>query len=692
MIEIFVENYKLDVSSDAAAMLSYSIDDIKEFGSKNTTYSKPFVLPGTKKNNIAFGNIFNVTAFNNYDPTQKNININFNAAVAAKCIIFQSNIQMFKGVLRVMRVVLDDGFIEYEVNVFGELGGFLTKLGNLKLEDLDFSSLNHTYNLTNIVASWDNYDTGAGYYYPLIDYGNYSIVKHDWKVGTFRPALFAKEFIDKIFTNSTYTYDSTLINSTRFKTLKIPHNKKALQRKSTSYLDVSSNGSSYEVVVGSYIIEYNTLTLLGNFTNDIDNKIFTYAGSSAIIASIETTIKGNWNCNNGTSYNASLIFYVSTPSGDIEIGNIPISQTNFDIKSLLSNINISPSNSINIFYLVGDPTDPSLTFDVIFTSNLKVLSNYPVLLPINFGEDIPVNDILPQNILQKDFISSIAKLFNVYIFEDAQTEKLIKIEPFVDFYANADVIDWSNKIDRSKPITLTPMSELNARYYEFNYKDDTDFYNDLYKKRYNQSYCSYKYDSEFEFAKESHKVELIFSPTVLVGYNGEDKVYSTIFKRSGNSTGLGEENVDSNIRLLLGKKIGTTVPVTNWNITNDAGTTLGTYTVYPYMGHLDDPDAPANDLGFGVPKELFFQLGAGALNVNQFNLYWSSYMAEITDKDSRLLEATFKLDFKDICNLDFSKLIYIDGQLYRLNTITDFNVTVEETCKVSLLKIINRIY
>jgi hypothetical protein len=207
----------------------------------------------------------------------------------------------------------------------------------------------------------------------------------------------------------------------------------------------------------------------------------------------------------------------------------------------------------------------------------------------------------------------------------------------------------------------------------------------LYKKRYNQGYGSYKYDSQFEFSKESTKVEIIFSGTPLVGYTGEDKVYSTIFKKSNNN----EETVDSNIRILQAKKI---IGVSNWHIRNAGGGSLHNSTVYPYAGHLDDPDTPDNDLNFGVPKELFFTLVTGALNVNQFNVFWSSYMAEITDKDSRLLTAYFKLDFKDIHNIDFSKLKWIDGVLYRLNKIEDFNVTDPTVCKCELLKVINKIY
>ena len=154
------------------------------------------------------------------------------------------------------------------------------------------------------------------------------------------------------------------------------------------------------------------------------------------------------------------------------------------------------------------------------------------------------------------------------------------------------------------------------------------------------------------------------------------------------TVGAGEECIDSNIRLLQTKDV---TGVASWALKNGA-TTLASYTHYGYAGHLDDPDAPTNDLQFGTPSELFFTLTSGALNVNQFNVYWATYMAEITDKDSRLLTCTIKLRYRDIYQLDFSKLIYVDGVLYRINKIIDFNASKEDTCKIELLKVINRQY
>jgi hypothetical protein len=67
-------------------------------------------------------------------------------------------------------------------------------------------------------------------------------------------------------------------------------------------------------------------------------------------------------------------------------------------------------------------------------------------------------------------------------------------------------------------------------------------------------------------------------------------------------------------------------------------------------------------------------------------------MAEITDKDSRLLTASFRLNARDIYNLDFSKMVYLDGGLYRLNKIEDYNASREDECTVTLLKVIQTLY
>jgi hypothetical protein len=179
--EIYIEDYRLDLVQDISTEFTYTIDDITDFGSKNTNYSKTISITGTATNNKIFGFIFDLANANDTDNSLPNVNYNFNASKQANCKIFIDKIQIFKGTLRILEIVIDDKTIEYQCSVFGELGGFITTLGNNRLTDLDFSAYDHVYNVTNIKASWDSVP-GSGYFYPLIDYGNVSTDKINFQV------------------------------------------------------------------------------------------------------------------------------------------------------------------------------------------------------------------------------------------------------------------------------------------------------------------------------------------------------------------------------------------------------------------------------------------------------------------------------------------------------------------------------
>jgi hypothetical protein len=67
-------------------------------------------------------------------------------------------------------------------------------------------------------------------------------------------------------------------------------------------------------------------------------------------------------------------------------------------------------------------------------------------------------------------------------------------------------------------------------------------------------------------------------------------------------------------------------------------------------------------------------------------------MAEVTDKDSRLLSASFKLNEIDIFNLDFAKYKHINGGLYRLSKVIDYDAGADNLTKCELLRVINTTY
>jgi hypothetical protein len=680
--EIYIEERKIDLLQDISTEFTYAIDDVSEFGSRNTSFSKTISIPGTATNNLVFGYIFELNNANFTDNTLPNVGYNFNVTKQANCKIFIDKVQIFKGTLRILEIVIDKETIEYQCSVFGELGGFINQLGNQRLEDLDFSSYNHTYSVSNISASWDNAG-GSGYYYPLIDYGNvstgqYGVAKKDFQYTTFRPALYVKEYIQKIFAGTDYTFSCAFFDTALFKRLIIPHNQTNITALNNTSLDANADIQLINTNLNTFV-EF-TMVTAGSFTLDGTGQLFTYTGTPTITTDIQLTLRGDV-----TNYNPSLpAFSVILKKDGAQIGrqDFDASINDFmDCNILVSGISFATNNTMQVEILGNG------IFLNIILGEVKLTTTTPTQVQINLGETITINDTIPKGIFQRDFFMSIVKMFNLYVYENKFNDKELVISPYVDFYptTSATAEDWTNKIDRAKPLSIKPMSEINARYYNYKFKTDNDFYGENYRKKYTEGYGDFIYDTEFDFVKETDNLEVIFAASTLYQATGQDKVFPAIYKKS--NTNSAEDRMDSIIRIMQTKKI---TGVGSWNIMNTT-TNLASYTSYGYAGHLDDPINPTNDINFGAPKEIQFRPNSYP-TTNVFNAFHSPYLAEITSKDSKLLTCFGLLDIVDIFNLDFSKYIWIDGVLFRLNKVENFNPMEYNTTKLSFLKVIDTSY
>jgi hypothetical protein len=694
--EIYIEDYKLDLSKELSTEFSYAIDDITDFGSRNTSFSKTISIAGNSTNNRVFGFVFDLGNANFTDNTLPNVNYNYNASKSAQCRIFIDKIQVFKGTLRILEIIIDNKSIEYQCSVFGELGGFITALGNKRLsgnintkDNLDFSDYDHTYNIANIKASWEvsgargsnNTNAyGSGYFYPLIDYGNVSTNKINFQVSAYRPALFVKEYIDKIFEGTDYTYILHLESGDQdlYNRLIIPHNQKTLSKLTSGALKVNATNYTYPIDGFYTDIQFGNIIQLGNFTNVGDIE-FVYNSSTPLSGYLNLVLVG---------------FFEGTTTGTFELrkNNViierqvvnPNSSFNFEmvVDSILFNLN----DSITLDFRFDGSLSPVKNL-IITGGGIVVNSNAAQVTQINYNDALVINDTIPRGIFQRDFFLSIVKMFNLYVYEDTWNDKKIIIKPYINFYpdTSANALDWSDKIDRSKPLSIKPMSELNARYFNYKFKEDNDFYNENYKKKYNEGYGDRIYDTEYDFSKETDTLDVIFASSVLYQKVGTDKIYPAIYKVSDNNTK--ENSMDCVIRILQAKKI---TGRTSYDILNGA-TILDTITTYGYGGHLNDPFTPTNDINFGVPFDIQFNASTFP-STNLFNVYHSNYIAEITSKDSKLLTCTALLNTLDINNLDFSKYIWIDGVLFRLNSVEGYNPMEYNTTKISLLKVIETTY
>lgn len=718
--EIILENSRLDIYEDIGLELNLAIDDIKDFSSRNTTYSKTITVPGNANNNKIFGHIYSLTSANNYgvNTDAPSVGYNFDPTKQTNAKIFVNKIQVFKGVLRLLEIKINKGAIEYECAVFGELGGFASAIANKTLEDTElanyFQQYDQVWNETNIANSWDA--SGTGIVFPLIDYGN---CKHpdtgtgnNYHMDAFRPAFFVHELIDKIIDYSGYTYSSDFFNTTFFRSLIIPNNFANLEQVIANLLNAQA--ANITIDQPDELLTFNS-TNLYQFTVASSNT-FTFTGTTGTLGKF--TFQGYGTVITQRQVNIKLYQNLTV------IGSWTLADNDDQITEFYINQEIEASLTNGDTFYVEVTTNPGSNPNYEFVSEnlmLDFMSDALVPVQAGYGASLSMPNLLPKGILQKDFFISICRMFNLYVYEDKSLDKHIMIEPFIDFYQIgggfikiddfgdlllhgepgdttglvlledpvSNAIDWSDKVDYSQEVTIKPMSELNARFYDFMYTEDDDFFNERYNKKYSESYGDRKEDTGFQFTKDRTDIQIIFSPSVLVKRTGDDKLCASIFDLSDNV----EESRDSNIRIMQFQKI---TGVTSWRLkepyAQGTGNVGPAYTSYGYAGHLDHPTAPTKDINFGVPKELLFSLSVQYPSANLFTSFWGDYLAEIINKDSKLLTCYLYLDLQDIYSLDFAKLILIDGALWRLNKVNDFNPSVPKTTQVELLRVIELTY
>lgn len=721
--EIIVEQQRLDLFEDLGAELNYAIDDIKDFSARNTNYSKTINVPGNANNNKIFGHIYNFTSSNIRNAgttTVPNVGYNFDPTRQSNCQIFVNKIQIFKGVIRLLEIVINNGVIEYQCVVFGELGGFASAIGNTLLEDLNFDKYDQVWNETNVVNSWDasGVASGVGIVYPLIDYGlcrhHSSASGHEWHLNAFRPAFFVHEIMDKIIVNSLYTYTSAFFDTPFFKSLIIPNNKAELEQLTKDLLLVTSNngidsGSGTE---GSDSVIFATIQNLVLFSKENTNRYFTFTGTTGTLGKIRL---------NGDLYLSRVGTFTVTVTQGIATLYTETFTSYVDYQVFSIDWLISTSLNTNDVISIGATFTASETYVVLSPLlSLTFSSDFPQVANAQYTKLISMNNLIPKGIQQKDFFASICRMFNLYVFEDPQKTTHLLIEPYTEFYRKgagflktsdlgelllhgesgdttgllllsdpiADSIDWGSKVDYAKEITLKPMSENNARYYDFLYTEDSDFYNEAYNKKYNQSYGDRKEDTRAQFSEDRKETKIVFSPSILVNDSSDSKLRAVLFKESN---GL-EERKDNNIRIMFFKK----TTASAWSIKQETslgeGNLVTGLTSYGYAGHLDDPFLPSSDINFGSPKEVYFTLSNPYTSNNLFNVWWDEYLAEIINKDSKLLTCYLYLTIQDIYSLDFARLIYIDGALWRLNKVIDFNPSIVQTTKCEFLRVIELTY
>jgi hypothetical protein len=299
------------------------------------------------------------------------------------------------------------------------------------------------------------------------------------------------------------------------------------------------------------------------------------------------------------------------------------------------------------------------------------------------GSSIAASNFVASNIKQKDLLTSVIKMFNLFIEPTKENKNIFRIEPKDYYYLTYSLTkDWSSKLDSSKQISSEILSNTQPRTNNFSYKIDKDYYNDLYFRTNNLVFGQYRYDIDNDFLSSDRKLEVLFSPTPLIKLTGSDNIYLPQICNYNNGSATKMEGM--NIRVLYRRPISTT--------TNDTLIINGNaQNIYPYAGYIDDPLNPDFNLNFG--KVDSFYEGYTETNNNLFYKYYQNTIEQISNKDSRIIKAYLNLTSYDINNFYFSDLIYLTIQgmsgYWRINRIVDYDPSKEQTTQVELISASN---
>ena len=710
--ELYLNDISVPLTDEINAAITYQISDIRFPQNKNGSYSKTIKLPGSKTLNQLLDGIFDVSYITQTSGVV-NFTPDFNPNLKCKAVLYIDGIEQFRGYMRLIninRIQSQLGKIEYEVVLFGETANIFVALGEKKLTDLDWASLDHTYNKPTQQATWTATTYGTGYVYPMINYGG--VNANTWDVNNFFPATYYKEIIDKIFNYAGYSYRSTFLDSSYFKHLIIPFNGDKLTITATQQQDrlfaastasqtsgtcnATTSYSLNPVIYGTEISDpgnqYDPTTGIFTATNSgyytfytsgvvkLDAVTTVHIGSSGILAFYDVGLY---------QYRGATLINNYPTAGQVQAigGTYTSGQTirTFTYAGGYQSIYLIAGDTVKVRLTAGFQSNSAATGTIgIVHKTGAVFYNQVTNTNIIDGNSLLYSQAIPQDVKCRDFLAETLKLFNLYVQTDKNNPYSLIIDSYENFYSSGVVRDWTDKVDISQPFVQQPMGALDASRFRFKWSEDADKWNKYYKDKWNETFGEKYIDVNTDFVKNTITLESFFAGTPIIGSVAHDRIIPEIY--SENSSGS-QIPIKAKLRVLYWS--GALSCVNSWTYTSSVSGS-STESTYPYAGHVDNPYIPTYDINLGVPREIYYVNPYGTTQYtddNIYNRFHRQYYDEITDANSKIITLYAWLKPIDIFNLDFRDKIWIDGHYFRLNKIMDYDPVANKPTKIELLKI-----
>lgn len=732
----------LDLYSDIPIKINKSFAELQDISKRNSEYSIGLSLPGSKKNNTFFEGFFNVD----------NDTLYFNPSKRVPCQVLLNDQSYFTGYMKLNKVSVLNSKIEYDITLFSSVADLFGKIGNNLLKDLDYTgtlntglTFNHTFSYTG-VSSW-NYniytnDDIPNYFYPVTHNGyNYTGTSNNDVIvnvsGTTQDST--RLYTTTLASGYTTTAAAYAAGVQRYR-INSPQDgiydnqlKPALSVKKLIELIFQTYG--YRISSDFFNTPwFKLLYVYGYFSDDKTKFSFKLPAQEVLpVSGIDI------NLTRSSSTQLQIIPVKKgtgipvKPATDIIVGVIfqftfyPFTQifNNFKVGAQTTGLTVNHGSTI---YPVNLTTATRQVVQ-LSTKPLAYLPQPPnTLISIVDGTSVNFSQIISQDIKQIDFLSSIAKKFNLVFIPNPEDPFEIIIEPYQYYIGTGSIYDWTDKLSYDKGFTVEPALNYVESELFMTDLEDGDAGNKIFKDRNARLYGQNRIYNPTDFKSDVKKIDTIFSPEVIrtwdttgttnnaavklpLGINYSDSTETITVGNSekvvptykGTRTKpkliyyMGNQNPFMDTRNEIIPLTGLTT--TKFRILSSDGTSVSERNLAPVISHtipIGNPDS--NKLNNDSICNLFnseqpTDLGVQTYNVytdqDIYNLFYQNRITNVFDKDTRFISGYFELKLSDILNLSQKDLIKINEQYFTWNKIDGFNLTNRELTKVELIQVNN---
>jgi hypothetical protein len=753
------ETENLDLYTDIPIKINKSFSELQDISKRNSDYSIGLQLPGSKKNNAFFESYFNVDVDTLY----------FNPLLRVPSTVLINDEVYFTGYLKLNKVNVQNSKVEYDVTLFSNVGDLFGKIGNNLLKDLPFGDptmlFNHNFDLGSIYTSWDeigfNYDSNPStYMYPITHNGyNYSgdtvlLSGSTYASVTGQTRLYTTSAPINSFVNEAAMYAAG-VKPYRSNTTGTGLLDNQLKPALNVWSLIQLMFKSYGYTIKSDFMNtpwMKGLYMYGYFNSDTTKFSYTtnpsrYSGNTQAVTLTETYVDTTSavcppQIDTTRTYTINV---VNARTGDPETATQPYAicldyawfPCSGGTKPYSVNL-VIPANSTGTTYswisnrFIPCPSGCALEYRQNYglnpaNSNIYVysISNAPRTYSIFEGSFVDFNFIINDQLKQIDFLSSIAKKFNLLFIPDPEVQNQIIIEPYQYYVGTGQIYDWTDKLSYDKGFSVQPALNFIESELILTDQDDGDDGNLQFKNRNNRTYGQNFVFNPTDFKSQTKKIDTIFSPQVMRKWDDNVGIPLGINYVSANSpeTSGSSEKVKWTYKGVKTKPklfyyLGNRSPFLN-NVST-VYNALYFYNTYSMAIMTSDGrqsgasiDAPviSNTLPLGNPDDnkinndsiciLFNSEQPTDVGVQTFdginayteqdmyNLFYENRINNLYNSNTRFLNGYFWLKQSDIKNLTPKDIIKIKEQYFSWNKIMGFNMNNPELTQIELVQIDN---